>query len=116
MEIHIQVVGEEQPELIDPLEHLARAYSAQEEYVRAQQYLLQALAIYQEAGRPEDMLLDSVLNSLAEIEIARGHPALARNYLDRSRAIRELTLGQNNPRTIEVAQKLASISTSQMTR
>ena len=109
LEFSIRVLGEKEPELIDPLEHLAQAYSKQHEYQQARQYLLQALAIYQETERPEDMLLDPVLNSLADLELACEHPALARSYLDRSRAIRELALGEHDPRTLEIIQKVKHI-------
>ena len=114
LDLHIQILGQKDFDLIDPLEHLAKAYLAQKEDWQAEKYLFQALSIYQEEQRPEDILLDSVLNSLAEIEIRRKHLDIARSYLDRSRAIREQALDNYDPRTIEMVQKIARITHTQV--
>jgi tetratricopeptide (TPR) repeat protein len=115
-DLRVQILGDKHQDLVESLSHLASVYLAQKEYQRAEPYLLQALSLYQEAQRPEDMILDPVLNGLAEIEIARERLEMAQNYLDRSRAIRELALGQSDPRTIEIIRKLTSIADTNMKR
>lgn len=114
LELRRQILGEEHVDLVENLNNLAGLYLKRKEYHQAERHLLQALSIYQEEQRPEDMMLDPVLNGLAEVEIAREHFDMARIYLDRSRAIRELTLGHSDPRTTEVVQRLASLAKAQV--
>src|SRR5579875_112710 len=97
-------------QLVENLDAIATFYLALGKSNDAEGYLSQGLALYQQEGRPEDLALDCVLTKLADIEIGRGHILKARMYLERVRAIRELAWGGGDPRTKEIAQRLAGLS------
>lgn len=86
---------------------IATFYLALGQIDRAEEYFSQALALYQQEGRPEDLALDCALTSLADIEIERGHTLEARMYLERVYSIRVLAWGGGDPRTKEIDQRLA---------
>ncbi len=113
LDLRRQILGEEDVDLIESLHNLAAFYLSREQPQQAEPLLLRALAIYQRAERPEDLLLDPVLTSLAEIELRRQHFARAKAYLERARAVREQALGRADPRTSEIAQKLAELARAQ---
>ena len=103
-------LGEDHLGIVENLNNLAALYLAQGQLQQAETLLLQALALYQKVQKPEDLLLDPVLNSLAQIEKERQNLAKALMYLERLRAIRQLVLGQTNPRTLEVAQEITELA------
>lgn len=109
LELRTQMLGDEHLELIENLSGLATLYLKLGQTRQAEPLLLRVLYIHQRMQKPEDFVLDPVLNGLADIEIEREHFDMARMYLERSRAIRELALGQDDPRTREVWQKLAEV-------
>ncbi|MEO7021410.1 MAG: tetratricopeptide repeat protein [Ktedonobacteraceae bacterium] len=113
LDLRRRTLGKEHLDLVKNLSNLATLYLALAQSHQAEPLLLQALFIYQNAQKPEDLTLDPVLNSLAEIALERQQFAKAKMYLERLRAIRGLALGQADPRTTEVVQKLAGISHAQ---
>ncbi len=109
LELRRQSLGGEHLDLVENLSNLASLYLAQEQPRRAEPLLLQALYIYQKAQKAEDLALDSVLDGLADIEIGRGHFEMARMYLERLRAVREVAFGQSDPRVAQVLKKLERV-------
>lgn len=97
---------------VENLNTIATFYLALGQTSQAESCLAQALALYQQEYRPEDLALDPVLTQLAEIEIERGQVAKARMYLERVRAIRGLAWGGGDPRTREIVKRLADAQAS----
>lgn len=113
LDLRRTLLGKEHVGLVENLHTLATFHIDLEQLQSAESLLLQALSLYQNAEKPEDLVLDPTLNLLAELEIKRQHVAQARMYLERSRAVREVSLGHSDPRTQVQEQRLAELSTIQ---
>jgi tetratricopeptide (TPR) repeat protein len=96
--------------LVENLNTIATFYLALGKASEAEMILSQALTLYQQAHRPEDLALHPVLTNLAAIEIEQQQAAKARMYLERARAISVLAWGGGDPRTKEIVQKLADLA------
>lgn len=107
LEMRERILGNKHLDLIENLSTLARLDRKLGEVEEAEKLLLHVLYIYQRENKPEDMRLDLVLKSLAEIEAERERFVAAKMYLQRIRAIRELTLNEDDPRIQEIRQMLA---------
>ena len=116
LELRERLVGRESLELIENLSDLARFHLALGKEEEAEKLLLRALYSYQREQKPEDMRLDPVLQSLAEIEIRRQRFDMARMYQQRIRAIRALTLSENDPRILEIEERLSENERTQKLR
>ena len=110
LDLRTRLLGAEHLDLVENLSSLGQITLALGNPRQAEEHLLQALFLYQQAHKPEDLALDPVLSALADIESQRGRTLMARMYLERARAIRELFLGHSHPRTADLRQKLLEIS------
>lgn len=106
LETRESILGSEHLDLIENLNMLARLKRDLGERDESEKLLRRALFCYQREKKPEDMRLDPVLKSLAEIETERERFDVARMYLLRLRAIRGLALSADDPRVQEMEQLL----------
>ncbi len=96
-------------EVADAKQLLAFAYEYQSDYIRAQQYYEQSLALYEAATGPQSEQVAQVLNNLANLYIQKADYVLAAQMLERSLAIRQRVFGPTHPLIAIVLNNLASV-------
>jgi len=113
LSIRRHLLGNENLKLVENLIQLATLYLITGQKEKSEPLLLQTLAIYQQAQKPDDLMLDPALSILALLAQEHGHIWQATMYVERLRKIRSQVWGDTSQEMAEIWTRLALLASAE---